>query len=100
MHKSHFRHLLLFGDYSIEKLPAIKSLIQHGRTNPAAERFLREVTDLIQLEFSRTDQAVHGWTNGLGSLLEMAEAVDSPGGSNLAMSTVLLCAARLGQLIV
>ncbi|KAL2147441.1 hypothetical protein VTI28DRAFT_9340 [Corynascus sepedonium] len=100
MHKSHFRHLLLFGDYSIEKLPAIKSLIQHGRTNPAAERFLREVTDLIQLEFSRTDQAVHGWTKGLGSLLEMAEAVDSPGGSNLAMSTVLLCAARLGQLIV
>ena len=94
------KHLLLFGDYSVEKLPAIKALTQHARTIPAAERFLREITDVIQLEFSRADTAIHGWDRGLGSLLEMAEAVDSPGGNNLAVSTVLLCAGRLGQLIV
>ncbi|KAH6851182.1 hypothetical protein B0I37DRAFT_429706 [Chaetomium sp. MPI-CAGE-AT-0009] len=94
------KHLLLFGDYSVEKLPAIKALAQHARTVPAAERFLREITDVIQLEFSRADRAIHGWDKGLGSLLEMAEAVDRPGGNNLAVSTVLLCAGRLGQLIV
>jgi hypothetical protein len=94
------KHLLLFGDYSVEKVPAIKALAQHARTIPAADRFLREITNLIQLEFSRTDRAVHGWDKGPGSLLEMAEAVDSPDGNNLAVSTVLLCAGRLGQLIV
>jgi hypothetical protein len=95
------RHLLLFGDYSIERLPAIKTLAQQAKIVPAAERFLREITDVIQLEFSRTDRAVHGWDKGLASLLEMAEAVDSAGSnSNLAAATALLCAARLGQLIV
>jgi hypothetical protein len=95
------RHLLLFGDYSVEKLPAIKALARHARTVPAAERFLREITDVIQLEFARADRAVHGWDKGsLASLLEMAEAVDSPGGNNLAAATMLLCAGRLGQLIV
>ncbi|KAK3297920.1 beta-ketoacyl synthase [Chaetomium fimeti] len=94
------RHVLLFGDYSVEKLPAIKALAQHARTVPAAERFLREITDVIQLEFSRADRAVHGWDKGLGSLLEMAEAVDNPGGNNLAVSTVLLCAGRLDPTIL
>lgn len=94
------RHLLLFGDYSIEKLASVKALVQHAKTLPAAERFLREATEVIQAEFSRTDKAVHGWEGTTASLLEMAEAVDSPGGGNLAVATVLLCAGRLGQLIV
>ncbi|KAK4042018.1 hypothetical protein C8A01DRAFT_44909 [Parachaetomium inaequale] len=99
---SPLRHLLLFGDYSVEKLPAIRALARHARTVPAAERFLREITDVIQLEFARADRAVHGWDKGgLASLLEMAETVDnSPGGSNLTAATVLLCAGRLGQLVV
>ncbi|KAL2015550.1 hypothetical protein VTK56DRAFT_5242 [Thermocarpiscus australiensis] len=94
------RHLLLFGDYSVEKLPSIKTLVQQAKTVPAAQSFLQDITDIIQLEFSRADKAVHGWEREFGSLLELAEAVDDAGSSNLPAATVLLCAARLGQLIM
>jgi hypothetical protein len=94
-------HLLLFGDQSVEKLSSIKDIVRNSKTIPAARRFLQEATDVVQIEFSRLDRQEHGWDKGFDSLLGMAEDNDGAhDGTNLIVSTVLMCVGRLGQLIV
>lgn len=93
------KHLLIFGDQSVEKLTAIQALVHSSKSDPAARRFLQEAIDVIQLEFSRLGSGEHGWHRALDSLLGLAEEYDVSNNDNIIVSTALACAGRLGQLI-
>lgn len=92
------RHLLLFGDQTVEKLSSIRALVQNSKSSPAAKRFLREATDRAQVEFSKLSSAEYGWSKGFGSLLGLAE--ESKGQQNVLIDTVLMCIGRFGELLV
>lgn len=94
------KHILLFGDQSVEKLSGIKNLVRHCKTSQAAKRFLAEATDTIQLDLSRLNKHDHGWDKSFDSLLGLAEDYSVASHDNIVVSTVLMCAGRLGQLIV
>ena len=93
-------NLVLFGDQTVEKLSSIQSLVRHSKTSPAAKRFLREATDLLQLNFDRLAKEDRAWNHEIHTLLGLAEenlAEDKPNG---VLATVLMCIGRLGELIV
>ncbi|UKZ81664.1 Type I Iterative PKS [Trichoderma virens FT-333] len=94
------RHLLLFGDQTVEKLSSIQALVRNAKSSPAAKRFLQEITDVIQLEFSTLSKSEHGWTGNFDTLLGLAEENEEQHGANALISTVLMCIGRLGELIV
>lgn len=94
-----YKHLLVFGDQSVEKLTAIQALVHSSKSDPAARRFLQEAIDVIQLEFSRLGSEEHGWHKTLDSLLGLAEEYDASNDDNIIVSTALACSGRLGQLI-
>lgn len=93
-------HLLVFGDTATERLPMIQALVRHSKSSPAARTFLRQATDVIQLEFSRLRPDERDWGNS-ESILALAEEDADP---NLPASafipTILACVGRLGELIV
>ncbi|PNP56850.1 hypothetical protein THARTR1_03085 [Trichoderma harzianum] len=94
------RHLLLFGDQTVEKLTSIRALVHNAKTSPAAKRFLQEVTDVVQIEFSTLSKSEHGWTGNFDTLLGLAEENEEQHGANALVSTVLMCIGRLGELVV
>lgn len=97
---SYPKHILLFGDQSVEKLSGIQALVRNAKTYPAAKRFLDEATDVVHLELSRLNKQEHGWDKSFDSLLGLAEDNDVVPCSNTVVSTVLMCVGRLGQLVV
>lgn len=96
----HTKHILLFGDQSVETLSGIQALVRNSKTSPMARRFLQEATDVVQLEFSRLNIQEHGWDKSFDSLLGLAEDNNGIQGPNTIVSMVLMCVGRLGQLIV
>lgn len=94
------KHILLFGDQSVETLSGIQKLVRNSKTSPMARRFLQEATDVAQLEFSRHNSQVRGCDKPFDSLLGLAEDDNSGQGTNTIISTVLMTIGRLGQLIV
>lgn len=94
------RHILLFGDQSVETLSGIQALVRNSKTSPMARRFLQEATDVVQLESSRHSIQEHGWDKPFDSLLGLAEDNNAIQGTNTVVSTVLMTVGRLGQLIV
>lgn len=84
----------------MEKLSSIQTLVRNSKTSPAAKRFFREATDVVQLEFSRLSRHEHGWVRDFDTLLGLAEENVEQEGANGMVATVLMCIGRLGELIV
>lgn len=93
-------NLLVFGDQTVEKLSSIRALVRHSKTSPGARQFLRQATDVVQLEFSALDKEEHGWSHGFDSLLGLAEDNAKLVESNGMIATVLMCIGRLGEIVV
>lgn len=93
-------NLLLFGDQTVEKLSSIKSLARHSKTSPVARTFLRQATDIVQLDFSKLSFEDRGWSHEIHTLQGLAEDNASQKEPNGMMATVLSCIGRLGELIV
>lgn len=93
-------NLLLFGDQTVEKLSSIQSLVRHSKTSSAARTFLRQVTDVVQLDFSKLNAQDRGWSHEIHTLLGLAEDNARQKEPNGIMATVLMCIGRLGDLIV
>ncbi|MCJ1403878.1 hypothetical protein MMC11_007101 [Xylographa trunciseda] len=93
-------NLLLFGDQTVEKLSSIQSLVRHSKTSPAASTFLRQATDIVQLDFFELSSEDRGWPHEIHTLLGLAEENVKQKEPNGIMATVLMCIGRLGELIV
>lgn len=94
------KRILVFGGSQLEDtLLSIQELVRLSKSIPSAKRFLREATDVVQLEFTQLSREDHGWTGNLDSLLALAEEYHETRCDNVIISTVLACVGRLGQLI-
>jgi nitrate reductase assembly molybdenum cofactor insertion protein NarJ len=92
--------LALFGDQTVEKLSSIQALVRNSKTSPAARRFLREATDVLQLNLARLSKEDRRWNHEIHTLLGLAEDNINENDPNGIIATVLMCIGRLGEIIV
>lgn len=93
-------HLLLYGDQTVEKLPAIRALVEYSRTSFVIRRFLRDACDAIQLEMSSLHPEERLHIKEFDSLLRLAEDNARSDTPSEIVATVLMNVARLGELIL
>lgn len=100
--KLHATNFLLFGDQTVEKLPAIRKLVSHASSSRLVQRFLREVCDAVQLEVSRLPVHSEQRSNigNFDSILRLAEDNDRLEEPSEIIATVLMHIARVGELIL
>ena len=93
-------HLLLYGDQTVEKLPAIRLLVEYSRTSVVIRRFLRDACDAVQLETTRLRPEERANIKEFDSLLRLAEDNARSDNPSEIVATVLMNVARLGELIL
>ncbi|KAK2592067.1 hypothetical protein QQS21_010228 [Conoideocrella luteorostrata] len=95
-------NFLLFGDQTVEKLPAIRQLVSHAPSSRLVQRFLREACDAVQLQVSRLPMHSEQQSNigNFDSILRLAENNSRLEEPNEIIATVLMNIARLGELIL
>lgn len=91
--------VLLFGDQTVDKLPAIRSLVIHARESSLLKKFLRSACDIVQIEVSRLRLHERRNIDDFDSLLALAEDNSKRQDPNEIVATVLMGVARLGELI-
>ncbi|KAI1075188.1 ketoacyl-synt-domain-containing protein [Whalleya microplaca] len=93
-------HVLLFGDQTDDVTPTIHSLYGLSRQSGLLTRYLREASDVCQIEFASMEPCFRCETPQFGSLLELAEKHGKTDGSPVLVSCALSYFARVGELIV
>ena len=94
------QRLFLFGDQTIETLPAVTSLVRLSRASSALRGFLREATDIIQSEIPRLSTYSRRAFPAFDDVLSLAEENAETEEPTPLVPTVLITIARLGELIV
>jgi hypothetical protein len=92
--------ILLYGDQTVEKLPAIRLLVEYSRTSGVIRRFLRDACDAVQLESTRLRPEEATNIKEFDSLLRLAEDNARSDNPSEIVATVLMNVARLGELIL
>ena len=94
------QHLFLFGDQTVDFYASIRNVVIQSRNSPLLRSFLQEATDRVQVEAAKLDAdertAFASFTNLLGLAEEYAAKEDNA----VLVQTVLMCIARLGELIM
>ncbi|KAI0399448.1 hypothetical protein F4802DRAFT_602975 [Xylaria palmicola] len=93
-------HVLLFGDQTDNVTGTIRDLYVAGKGSGLLSKFLRDASDLCQIEFGNLQPCFRGETPSFESLLEMAEVHAETDGSPVLASCALSYFARLGELIL
>lgn len=93
-------HLLVFGDTATDRLHMIQMLVRHSKSSPAARTFLKQATDVLQLEFSKLRPEERDWGHSESILALAEEDADPKIPSSAFIPTILTCIGRLGELIV
>ncbi len=93
-------NLLLFGDQTVDKLPSIKALVRYSKKSAAVRRFLREATDILQVESSKLNPEERDWFHRFDTILNLAEKNSTQDEPSELIATLLMCVGRLGELIL
>lgn len=93
-------NIILFGDQTVEKLSSIKALVRNSKTSPLASQFLRIATETIQLDLASLSKKDLGWSHDISDILALAEDNAAEKKPNIIVGTVLMCAGRLGELLM
>ncbi|KAI2634619.1 hypothetical protein GGS21DRAFT_543711 [Xylaria nigripes] len=93
-------HVLLFGDQTDNVVGSIRYLYAASKRSGLLAKFLRDASDLCQIEFSNLRQDFARETPPFESLLDMAENHGQTDGSPVLVSCVLSYFARLGELVL
>lgn len=94
------KRLLLFGDQTVETYHSIKELARHSRRSSSLARFFRESNDAVNDVISGLHTSQRARFFSFGSILGLAEGYLDSGLNDVVLSTVLLCFAQLGFLIM
>lgn len=94
------RHLLLFGDQSVEKLPAIRSLYENASRSKLLQDFLQAAIDVIQTEAGKLSPRERQWFQNADSIATLAEKNAVAAIPSEVVATVLMGIARLGELLL
>lgn len=91
--------VVLYGDQTVEKLPAIRAVFKHGRSSERVKRFLRNACDIVRTEVNnlRPDERYN--IQGFANLLELAEDNATREEPNEVVATILMGVARLAEMI-
>lgn len=93
------KRVLLFGDQTVDVYPAIKLLTRLSKHSLNLRTFFRNASDVLQLEIAKLHTNEREKFQAFVSILDLAETrVD--GNLDVVVSTVLLCVAQLGSLIL
>ena len=93
--------LFLFGDQTVEKVSAVKRLMQASRTSHLLRTFLREATGVVQIEIAKLASYERQEFLPFDNLLKLAE--DNAERENMGdevIATTLMCISRLGEFIL
>jgi hypothetical protein len=91
--------VLLYGDQTVEKLPAIRALASHAQSSSRVRQFLRDACDIVQIELARLRPRERANISDFQSLLGLAEDNSRRKEPNEIVATILMGIARLGELI-
>lgn len=94
------RHLLLFGDQTVESYPTIKLLARQSKDSLTLQTFFRRTTDALQSQIAKLNVFERARFFTFDSILGLAESHVQSGVNDVVVSTVLLCTAQLGSLIM
>ncbi|KHN94383.1 Beta-ketoacyl synthase [Metarhizium album ARSEF 1941] len=94
--------ILLFGDQTVEKLPAIRRLVSHASSSRLVQRFLREACDAVQLEVGKLPAHSEERRNigNFDSILRLAEDNSRLKEPSEIVATVLMNIVRIGELLL
>ncbi|MCJ1313534.1 hypothetical protein MMC25_007213 [Agyrium rufum] len=92
--------LFLFGDQTVEPQLAIKQLVKQAKTSNPLASFLQVATDVVQFQVAQYPAPERERFYGFTSLQALAKAHADSGVNDTVVSTVLLCIAQLGALIL
>ncbi|KAI0439475.1 hypothetical protein F4803DRAFT_568471 [Xylaria telfairii] len=93
-------HVLLFGDQTDDVVGNIRDLYIASKHSALLKGFLRDASDLCQIEFGNLQPCFRNETPSFETLLEMAESHAKTDGSPVLASCVVSYFARLGELIL
>lgn len=93
------KQILLFGDQTADVCPEIRYLTLESKHSWNLHSFLQNVTDLLQFEITKLGTRERERFRNFDSLISLAESHEN-GGLDVVVSTVLLCVAQLGLLIL
>ncbi|KAI0475543.1 ketoacyl-synt-domain-containing protein [Xylariaceae sp. FL0804] len=93
-------HVFLFGDQTDDVTSSVYALYAMSKGSGLLTRYLREASDLCQLEFGALEPCFRNETPFFESLLELAENHAKTDGSPVLASCALSYFARLGELLV
>ncbi|KAI0468236.1 hypothetical protein F4859DRAFT_524720 [Xylaria cf. heliscus] len=93
-------HVLLFGDQTDNVVDTIRNLYISSKRSALLTKFLRDASDLCQIEFGNLQLGFRNETPPFDSLLEMAENHAKTDGSPVLAASVVSYFARLGELIL
>src|SRR5215471_3606118 len=91
---------LLFGDQTIESITTIKHLAKQCHNSPSLRKFFREVADSLQRETAQLYASERERFFGFDTISALAEGHAKKGDNDVLVSTVLLCIAQMGSLII
>lgn len=92
--------LLLFGDQTTETLESIQNLVRQSKKSPSLQKFLRDATDVVQLQSSKLAAAERQRFFAFNTILDLAEKQAKKSNSDDLLATVLSYISRLGELIM
>lgn len=93
-------HLLLFGDQTVEAFSSIRQLFRQSRDSIPLQDFLRRSTDALQSEISKLPTSERERFSLFDTILALAEAHGKTASNDVVVSSILLCVAQLGSLIL
>ncbi|OCK77458.1 PKS16 protein [Lepidopterella palustris CBS 459.81] len=92
--------LLLFGDQTVDVLPHIQVIYREAKSLPALNLFLLRAKNALRSEVSKLPIGERGNFTVFNSFQDLARIQDQIGGNDTVLSTVLLCFAQLGLVII
>ena len=92
--------VFLFGDHSVEKIPAIRNLLESASSSPALQRFLREANTVVQQESAILGLCARKSFDDFDHLLLAAEQHDGCDDGDEAVLITIVTILRLGELIL
>lgn len=92
--------LLLYGDQTVSKLPAIQELFEHARGSSHVQHFIRDACDIVQIELSKLSPDERSNIKDFDNLLALAEDNARREEPNEMVATILMGVARLGEMIL
>lgn len=93
-------YVFLFGDQTVDSYPIIKQIARHSKSSLSLRIFFRDTTDALRNEIEKLQTSQRERFHSFSSILGLAEAHVQTGASDVVLSTVLLCIAQLGSLIM